>query len=700
MQNTGGNEPNMKLVIAEKPSVARAIAKALGVTENNHGYIEGGDYVITWCTGHLVGLADAAVYDEKYHKWNKDDLPIIPEPWMYSLNPGKEKQYKVISRIMNKRKITEIINACDAGREGELIFRFVYNMAGCAKPVYRLWISSMEENAVREGFKNLKPGSDYDNLYKSALCRAKADWLIGINGTRFFSSIYKKRLNIGRVQTPTLAMIAERDNDISSFVRERYYTVGIKFDNTTALSERFGGIKFARDLQTACDNSQAVCISVESEQKVIRAPKLYDLTALQRDANKIFGFTAKQTLDYAQSLYESRLITYPRTDSRYLTSDMAETASAIIHLSVRFPTFSGCGNFYPDVARIIDDNKVSDHHAIIPTVEIENIDLKEIPEGEAKVLMLIICNLLSSVHEPHLYNAVTAVFECGGSKFAASGKNILNLGWKEIEQAFRIYYDKPLPRETNISVKEGDVITVSSELNECYTQPPKSYTEDTLLSSMETAGAADTVADAERKGLGTPATRASIIEKLVDTGLVERKGKNITATADGKTLITILPDILKTPALTADWENKLTEIAKGRYSADEFMSDIEALTSELIRTCPEPDQKNIDLFRGSRVSIGKCPRCGSDVYESKNNFYCENKSCKFVMWKNDRFFTNKNKLLTKDAAEDLLRCGRTKMTGLFSRKTQKNYDAVVVLDDTGDKYVNYKLDFGEKKRHE
>ena len=628
----------MKLVIAEKPSVAQSYAKALNITAKKSGYFEGNGYIITWCIGHLAGLADAAAYDEKYAVWKYEDLPILPEKWLFAINKGKENQYKVVSGLMNRSDITEIINGCDAGREGELIFRFVYNMCGCKKPYFRLWISSMEESAIREGFNNLKDGREYDNLYNSALCRAKADWIIGINATRLFTSLYRKHLNIGRVQTPTLAMIAERDSKISMFRKEKYYTVEIDGGNIKAVSDKISDKDEAQNLQAACHERQAVCVSAVKEKKKTGTPKLFDLTTLQREANRIFGYTAKQTLDYAQALYEKKLITYPRTDSRYLTDDMHNTVIKIVHIASKFAPFSNCTDFTPDTFCLFNNEKVSDHHAIIPTAEIENISLKEIPNGESNILHLIMCKLLCAVNSPYEYETITAVLECGGAQFTAKGKIVLFEGWKNIEQLLKKYIHSDTERAEDVfCITKGETVTVSSEVKECYTAPPKAFTEDTLLTSMETAGAAETTDEAERKGLGTPATRAAIIEKLVQTGFAERKGKSIVATHNGISLVSVLPEKLTSPILTSDWENNLAEIAKGNYPPEQFIRGIEDLTKELVTTYSFITDEDRAIFRAPREVIGICPRCGSDVHESKNNFYCANKSCKFVMWKNDRF---------------------------------------------------------------
>ena len=689
----------MKLVIAEKPSVAISIAKALNVSGRHDGYIESGDYIITWCIGHLIGLATAAAYDERYGKWNYEDLPIIPQDWQFTLNAGKSEQFEIIKGLMFRSDVTEIINACDAGREGELIFRLVYNKAECNKPIKRLWISSMEDAAIREGFQNLRNGSEYDNLYRSSLCRAKADWLVGINASRLFTVLYKKKLNIGRVQTPTLAMIADRDSKISLFKKEKYYTVNIGDSKIKAVSEKIKDKNDAENIKTACDNSQAVCVSVTKDKKTERAPKLFDLTTLQREANRLFGYTAKQTLDYAQSLYEKKLITYPRTDSRYLTEDMQDSILPVIHLSAKQAPFSNCKDFYPDTFYLFDNSKVSDHHAIIPTMQIEGLQTDMLPTGEKSILQLIMCKLLCSVNAPFVYETITAEFECAGNTFTAKGKTIITEGWKDIDRLFRSYIGNKSDNEdcnTYLNIDEGQLIDVTASVSEGVTSPPKSYTEDTLLSAMETAGAKETTADAERKGLGTPATRASIIEKLVQTGFIQRKGKSLVSTKNGLALVSVLPEMLTSPVLTSEWENNLAEIAKGSYSDTEFMTGIENLVKELTQTYSFIADDKKDIFKPE--VIGKCPRCGADVYESKHNFYCANKECQFKIWKNDKFFTQKKKKPTKKIVSDLLKKGKSKVKGWYSEKTGNTYDAAVVLADTGGKYVNFKLEFDKSKR--
>ena len=689
----------MKLIIAEKPSMAQAIARAMNITERKDGYMENAEYIITWCIGHLAGLADAAVYDEKYEKWNYEDLPVLPDKWRFALNSGKEERFNTVKSLMLRSDVTEIINACDAGREGELIFRFVYYMAGCDKPFKRLWISSLENSAIRDGFNNLRDGHEYDNLYRSGLCRAKADWLVGINATRLYTTLYHKKLNIGRVQTPTLAMLVLRDSKISSFRKEKYYTVEIGNGSITAASERFGNKDDADNMRAACDNSRAVCVSVVRDKKSESAPKLYDLTTLQREANRLFGYSAKQTLDYAQALYENKLITYPRTDSRYLTDDMANTANAVLRLASKHPPFSNCADFSPDLSVLFNNAKVTDHHAIIPTSQIEGVHIDELPKGERSILQLIMYKLLCAVNAPYEYESVTAVFDCGGAAFTAKGKSVISEGWKEFERLFRSYIGADTSErgsETRIDIAEGQEISVSANIVEGCTTPPKTYTEDTLLSAMETAGAKETTADAERKGLGTPATRAAIIEKLVQTGFIRREGKNLIPTRDGISLASILPETLTSPLLTAEWENRLAEIADGKYSDTEFMAGIENLVTELVQTYSFISEDKKDIFNTPREVIGKCPRCGADVYESKSNFCCSDKDCGFVMWKKDKFFVSKKKELTKKIAADLLMKGKSPVKGLYSEKSGKTYNAIIVLADTGGKYVNYKMEFDKR----
>ena len=686
---------SFQLVIAEKPSVARSIAAVIGATEKQTGYWQGGGYLVSWCIGHLVSFAEAGQYDEKYCKWKYEDLPILPQPWQFIVPDEKKQQFEVLRALLNRPDVDSVTAATDAGREGELIFRFVYQMAGCTKPVKRLWVSSMEDAAIREGFANLRPDSDYDALYQSALCRAKADWLVSINATRLFSVLYHKTLTVGRVQTPTLKMLVDRDAKILRFQKEKYYTVGIHSGSLKADSGCIADAETANSLKEKCTSAVAVCTSVKREKKTEQPPKLYDLTTLQREANRLFGFTAKQTLDYAQQLYEKKLLTYPRTDSQYLTEDMGQTAQHLVSdLLGLLPFAQGLG-LTPEVGRILNSKKVSDHHAIIPTSEFVKQGFTGLAESESKLMNLVCSKLLCAVAAPHEYETVTAVFSCAGNEFTAKGKTVLVPGWKEIDQRFRSNLKADTEEEvlnTLPEPAEGQSFSVMANVSEHFTSPPKAYTEDTLLSAMERAGAEDMPEEAERKGLGTPATRAAILEKLVQMGFVQRKGKQLVPTKDGINLAVVLPESLISPALTAEWENRLTKIAKGNADPDEFMAEIEAQVRQLVKTysCISADKQN--LFQSERVIIGKCPRCGENVYEGKKNFYCGNRGCQFVMWKNDRFFEKRKKAFTPKIAAALLKNGKAKVKGLYSEKTGKIYDATVLLADTGGKYVNYRVE--------
>ena len=685
---------SFQLVIAEKPSVARSIATVIGADEKQNGYWQGGGYLVSWCIGHLVSFAEAGQYDEKYCKWKYEDLPILPQPWQFIVPDEKKQQFEIVRSLLNRPDVDSVTAATDAGREGELIFRFVYQMAGCTKPVKRLWISSMEDAAIREGFANLRPDSDYDALYQSALCRAKADWLVGINATRLFSVLYHKTLTVGRVQTPTLKMLVDRDAKILRFQKERYYTVGIQSGSLKADSGRIASMDEADTLKNACAGASAICSSVKRKKKTEQPPKLYDLTTLQREANRLFGFTAKQTLDYAQQLYEKKLLTYPRTDSQYLTEDMGRTAQHLVSDLLGLLPFAQGLALTPDVDRVLNSKKVSDHHAIIPTAEFVKQGFTGLAESECKLMNLVCAKLLCAVAVPHEYETVAAVFSCAGNEFTAKGKTVLIPGWKEIDQRFRATLKADTEEEVLNALPElaeGQNFSVTTDILEHFTSPPKAYTEDTLLSAMERAGAEDMPEEAERKGLGTPATRAAILEKLVQMGFVQRKGKQLVPTKDGINLAVVLPESLTSPALTAEWENRLTEIAKGNADADEFMAEIEAQVRQLVKTysCISADKQN--LFQSERVIIGKCPRCGENVYEGKKNFYCGNRSCQFVMWKNDRFFEQRKKAFTPKIAAALLKNGKAKVKGLYSEKTGKTYDATVLLADTGGKYVNYRI---------
>ena len=688
-----------QLVIAEKPSVARSIAGVIGATEKHNGYLQGNGYLVSWCIGHLVSFADADRYDERFKKWRYEDLPILPETWQYIIPNEKKQQFDILRSLMERPDVTGLVCATDAGREGELIFRFVYQMAGCEKPFKRLWISSMEDSAIKDGFAHLKPGTDYDPLYQSALCRAKADWLVGINATRLFSVLYHKTLTVGRVQTPTLNLLVECDAKITNFKKEKYHIVHIGVGDADAVSSRFSDAGEANTVKAACAGAQAVCASVTREKKTEQPPKLYDLTTLQREANRLFGFTAKQTLDYAQTLYEKKLLTYPRTDSQYLTDDMLPVAENLVSGLWELVPFTKGLNISPQFDRILNSKKVSDHHAIIPTAAFVKQGFDGLAESDRKLLSLICCKVLCAVAGPYVYEAVTATFTCAGKEFTAKGRTVLSPGWKEIDRRFRFSLKtdsdevSDTQERTLPELKEGQTFAdVAASVTEHFTTPPKPYTEDTLLSAMERAGAEDMPEDAERKGLGTPATRAAILEKLVQMGFVQRKGKQLIPTKDGINLAVVLPEALTSPQLTAEWESRLTEIAMGQADSDEFMAGIEAMTRELIKTysCISEDKQK--LFQAERVAIGTCPRCGEAVYEGRKNYYCGNRACQFVMWKNDRFFEERRKAFTPKIAAALLKDGKAKVKGLYSMKTGKTYDGTVLLADTGGKYVNYRVE--------
>ena len=662
----------MKLVIAEKPSVAMSLAAVLGANEKKDGYMEGGGYLVSWCVGHLLELAQPEAYWEQYARWHYGDLPILPEEWKYEAPKDKKKQLDLLCRLMKDKRVESTVCATDAGREGELIFRLVYEHAGCKKPIERLWISSMEDAAIRDGFEHLRPGSDYDKLYDAAVCRAGADWLIGINATRLFSVLYGVTLNVGRVMSPTLALLVQREADIQAFTSKPFYVPEITCGDFTASGEKLSGKNEAEKIRRKCDGQTASVLSVEKQVKTVQPPRLYDLTTLQRECNRIYGYTAQQTLDYIQSLYEKKLATYPRTDSQYLTENMQATAaSLVLWLREHMPFGKGCA-------------------------------------GERDVLTLIAARLLSATAQAHRFEAVTAVLDCQGNSFTAKGKTVLQTGWKEVECLYRMGLKEFKPEDdgnTDASLpvlQEGQVFeTVSASVREGKTSPPKHYTEDSLLAAMETAGAGNMPEDAERKGLGTPATRAATLEKLVSAGFVQRKKKQLIPTEKGTNLILVLPDNIKSPTLTAEWESMLKQVERGELAAESFMEQIADMSRTLVKEHAAPEERFAGLFpdakRNGREAVGTCPRCGGTVYEGKKGFFCDNQDCAFALWKDNKFFSGKKKSITKSVAATLLKEGRVSMSGLYSEKTGKTYDAVVLLDDTGGKYVNFKLEFPAKK---
>ena len=677
--------------------MAQSIAKVLGATSRKDGYLEGNNYIVSWCVGHLVGLADASSYDERYAKWRYDDLPIVPEEWLFEVPKDKAQQFKVLRDLMKDKRVTELVCATDAGREGELIFRLVYNKAGCTKPFKRLWISSLEDAAIREGFNHLRDSRDYDKLYEAALSRSKADWIVGINGTRLFTTLYKKKLVVGRVQTPTLAMLVEREGKITTFHKEKYFNVHVQKDGLTADMEKIKTEDDAKAIAAACDKKQAVVSSLKRETKTVNPPKLYDLTTLQREANRFYSFTAQQTLELVQSLYEKKLLTYPRTDSQFITDYMEGTARQVIDIICRKVSIFDGMKHEPDIKRITNNAKVTDHHAIIPTVQLEKQDISELPESEQKIIRLVAMRLLSSTGEKHIYDETSVTLSCEGYEFKTKGKTVTQEGWKAIEQRFKDALknkDKEEPEKVLPAVNEKDILSpVSASVTEHYTTPPKQYTEDTLLSAMETAGNEEFDDDTEKKGLGTPATRAGIIEKLVKSGFIERKGKSLVPTKDGNNLVCVLPEQITSPSMTAEWENTLMQIERGNADADKFIVGIVDMTASLVKAYPFLSDAEASRFESGKEVIGKCPRCGSPVYVGKGNFYCSSKECSFCMWEDNKFFASKKKKLTKKIATELLDKGWCRVKGLYTPKKPQLYDAIIRLDDTGGKYVSFKMEF-------
>ncbi|ENZ61797.1 DNA topoisomerase III [[Clostridium] clostridioforme 90A6] len=697
---------NHKLVIAEKPSVAHSLAAVIGATARKDGYLEGNGWRVSWCVGHLAGLADADSYDPKYAKWRYDDLPILPVDWQMTVGKDKKKQFDVLKKLMNAPDVTEVVNACDAGREGELIFRSVYELAGCQKPMKRLWISSMEDSAIREGFANLRPGAEYDGLRDAALCRAKADWLVGINATRLFSVLYHRTLNIGRVMSPTLALIVQREAEIDGFKPVPFYTVTLELPGFTVAGERMKDKAAAEQLQSACQSAVATVKQVERKDKSEKPPALYDLTTLQRDANRLLGYTAQQTLDYLQNLYEKKLCTYPRTDSRYLTSDMAEGLPVLVNLVANAMTFRKGIAISCDADAVINDKKVTDHHAVIPTRNIQNADLSGLPVGERAVLELVALRLLCAVAQPHTYAETSVTVECAGVEFSAKGRTVKHPGWRALDAAYCANLkntpepDKETESKALPELTEGQSLPLSGTVvKEGKTSPPKHFTEDTLLSAMETAGKEDMPEDAERKGLGTPATRAGILEKLVSAGFLERKKSKkivqLMPSHDAVSLITVLPEQLQSPLLTAEWEYRLGEIECGELPPEDFMAGISAMLRELVGTY-QVIKGTEYLFSPPREVVGRCPRCGGEVAEMQKGFFCQNEACRFAIWKNNKWWAAKKKQPTKVVVAALLKDGRARLTGCYSEKTGKTYDATVVLEDDG-QYVSFRLEFDRQK---
>ena len=684
----------MKLVLAEKPSVAQSLAKVLGVTNRQDGYLEGNGYIVSWCVGHLVELAQPEAYDERYGKWTYGDLPILPDDWKYEVSAGTRKQFGILKKLMARDDVVSLVCATDAGREGELIFRLVYHQCHCKKPFERLWISSMEDSAIMEGFENLKPGTEYDALYEAALCRERADWIVGINATRLFSTLYGQTLNVGRVMTPTLAMAVMREAAIAAFKPESFYTVQIGLDGFTASSERYKKKSEAEAVSKGC--SLATVTKAERKEKSEKPPALYDLTSLQRDANRVLGYTAQQTLDYTQNLYEKKLVTYPRTDSRFLTDDMAHSLPDIVKLAFHTFPVEGVDNVPVHAEQVVNNKKVTDHHAIIPTRELQKCNLGELPKGELAILQLISNRLCVAVGDPHRYAETVIELDCGGTAFSAKGKTVLHEGWKAyVKKNNSTKIDEKEQALPSVSV--GDEMTVNStEIKDGKTSPPKHYTEDTLLQSMETAGADEMPDEVERKGLGTPATRAGIIEKLVHKGFLERKGdkktKHLIPTHKGTALVTVMPEQIQSPSMTADWEEKLLLIEKGEYASEDFMDEIKDMIAGLIQ--------NYEVIRDSEVllskeanAIGKCPVCGSAVEDKAKGYFCSNRGCKFALWKNNRYFDSIGKSMTNATAQKLLASGKVKLKGCKSKKTGNTFDTTVYMEVSEDGKTSFNMEF-------
>lgn len=681
-----------QLVIAEKPSVAQSLAAVLVAGQRREGYLEGNGWLVSWCVGHLAELADAAAYNPAYAKWRKEDLPILPESWRFTIAKDKRDQFDVLRTLLRREDVSEVVNACDAGREGELIFRTVYALAGCSKPISRLWISSMEDEAIREGFAHLRPGREYDGLHQAALCRSKADWLVGINATRLFSLLYGCTLNIGRVVSPTLALVVQREAEIATFQPEPFYMVELDCDGLSLAGDRKASKKEAQEAAARCQGSAAVVQSVERWEKTEKPPALFDLTTLQREANRTLGYTAQQTLDYLQALYDKKLSTYPRTDSRYLTDDMEAGVPALVEAAA-----SICGVTAPETVlagQVCDSARVSDHHAVVPTASAGKADLEALPIGEREILRLVSLGLLRAVCPPcrSAETCITAV--CGGDPYTVKWRSVLSPGWK--------VYAQTADAEAGSGpdgLTEGQTLPVAAaQVKSGKTTPPKHHTEDSLLSAMEMAGKEDMPEDAERQGIGTPATRAAILEKLVSAGFVERKRAKKTVsllpTPLGTALITVLPEQLQSPTLTAEWEHRLKEVERGTLAPGDFMDEIAAMLRELVETC-RPVEGSAVLFPSTREAVGRCPRCGGTVTEGRQGFFCENRACGFAIWKNSKWWENKKKTPTKAIVAALLKDGRTQISGLWSEKTGKTYTATVALTDDGTR-ASFRLEFSHE----
>ena len=693
------------LVIAEKPSVAQSYAKNLSAYKREDGYLEGESCIVSWCLGHLAEYAQPEEYDSKYEKWQFDDLPILPEAWKLKVFKDKKKQFDVLKGLMNRSDVEYLVNGCDAGREGELIFQRVYNLAGCRKPVKRLWISSMEDAAIQKGFQTMKSEEEYKNLCMAAVCRAQADWLIGMNGTRAYTTRYFKRLVVGRVQTPTLAMLAERQERIEHFQKEAFYKVALIDGKLTVVSENIANEEAADLLAALCNGSTAVVTQMKKERKKSFPPKLYDLTSLQREANRYFGYTAKHTLDMLQELYEEKLVTYPRTDSQFVTEDMKDSVEELVEKMPVLLPFVDYGQLGNGVKRVINNAKVSDHHAILPTKEAVEKGITDLPADKKNLMMLICQQLVQATGEEYLYEQTDITVKCQEHDFKARGKIPVQMGFKEVEKAFKHLYVKAEPvegkeKETSIPAgyEEGmRLFPVKADKTTHYTSPPKPFNEDTLLAAMETAGNKEFDSETEKKGLGTPATRASIIEKLVSSGYAQRKGKQILPSTEGKELVKVMPEYLKSAVMTAEWENQLLMMEKGQITDTQFMGEITSLVRKILEVCREIPEEERRRFQTAREVIGKCPVCGCDVFEGKQNFYCSNRQCDFALWKENRFLGSMEKNLDKKMARELLDKACTHVKGLYSKKKDMKFDADLLLT-LEDGKPRFHLEFPKKKK--
>lgn len=693
------------LVIAEKPSVAQSYAKNLSAYKREDGYLEGESCIVSWCLGHLAEYAQPEEYDPKYEKWQFDDLPILPEAWKLKVSKDKKKQFEVIKTLMNRSDVEYLVNGCDAGREGELIFQRVYVLAGCRKPVKRLWISSMEDAAIQKGFQTMKSEEEYKNLCMAAVCRAQADWLIGMNGTRAYTTRYFKRLVVGRVQTPTLAMLAERQERIEHFQKEAFYKVALTDGKLTVVSENIANEEAAELLAALCNGSTAVVTQMKKERKKSFPPKLYDLTSLQREANRYFGYTAKRTLDMLQELYEEKLVTYPRTDSQFVTEDMKDSVEELVEKMPVLLSFVDYGQLGYGIKRVINNAKVSDHHAILPTKEAVEKGIADLPADKKNLMMLICQQLVQATGEEYLYEQTDITVKCQEHDFKARGKIPVQMGFKEVEKAFKHLYVKAEPvegkeKETSIPAgyEEGmRLFPVKADKTTHYTSPPKPFNEDTLLAAMETAGNKEFDSETEKKGLGTPATRASIIEKLVASGYAQRKGKQILPSAEGQELVKVMPEYLKSAAMTAEWENQLLMMEKGQITDAQFMGEITSLVGKILEVCRDIPEEERKRFQTEKEVIGKCPVCGSDIFEGKQNFYCSNRQCDFALWKENRFLGSMEKNLDKKMAKELLAKACTHVKGLYSRKKDMKFDADLLLT-LEDGKPRFHLEFPKKKK--